>query len=219
MKKIEIQAGLGSLGLVGLLAVSACGTEGPPKRALPTGRLVFKDDFNREQLGDNWRQAGSAYRIEKNELLAQGAKNHPLWLKAKLPRDARIEFSARSMSTAVDIKAELFGDGRSKPVAASYKATSYVLVLGGWNNKLSIIARMDEHGADRVVRRSPKGIPKKQYQFTAVRQGKRLSWYVDGAPFLELEDPNPLADAGHEHFAFNNWRSKVFFDDLCIYEL
>ncbi|MGZ3458496.1 MAG: hypothetical protein ACXU86_08310, partial [Archangium sp.] len=35
---------------------------------------------------------------------------------------------------------EIFGDG-------SDHASGYVLIHGGWNNSLSIIARLDEHGA------------------------------------------------------------------------
>jgi len=66
-------------------------------------------------------------------------KNNPLWLKAKLPQNVAVEFDARSQSPEGDIKVEIFGDG-------SDHASGYVLIHGGWNNSLSIIARRDEHG-------------------------------------------------------------------------
>ena len=119
----------------------------------------------------------------------------------------------------MDIKVEVFGDGKSFAKRASYTATSYVLILGGWNNSRSIIARMDEHGRDRKVREAPRGEVDRTYACNIVRVGGALSWYVDGERFLELEDPEPLRGKGHEHFAFNNWESEVYFDDLVIREL
>ncbi len=196
-----------------------CACSGNKSSPPSGGRLVFEDGFDREALGDAWLDTGGRYRIVDGELRARGAKNKPLWLKQKLPRDARIEFDARSESDAVDIKVEAWGDGRSKATALSYNATSYVIILGGWNNSRSIIARMDEHGDDRKVRTDPKAEKGKKYHFSIVRKGGTLSWYLDSALFLELEDSAPLAGDGHEHFAVNNWASEVFFDNLKIFAL
>lgn len=149
------------VGIVLAVALFGCGSKGESAAGSSPGRLVFKDDFNGAALGSAWLDTGGGYSIVDGELRAQGARNKPLWLKVKMPRDARVEFVARSMSPAVDIKAELWGDGLSKAIQASYNATSYVVILGGWNNSRSIIARMDEHGNDRKVRSSPKGILKK----------------------------------------------------------
>ena len=183
------------------------------------GRLVFEDDFDRKEIGDAWLDTGGGYRIVDGALRIQGAKNKPLWLKHELPRDARVEFTARSESPEVDIKAEFFGDGKSRAERVSYTATSYVVILGGWNNKRSIIARMNEHGDDRFVRESPKGIQGKTYRFAVARKGKSFKWYLNDELFLEMTDTSPLVGSGHDHFAFNNWASEVFFDDLRIFEL
>ena len=72
--------------------------------------------------------------------MSPGVKNNPLWLKAKLPENVAVDFDVRSMSPEGDIKCEIFGDG-------SDHASGYVLIHGGWNNSISIIARLDEHGA------------------------------------------------------------------------
>lgn len=202
-----------------ILLISGCASKGPSDQNLKAGTRVFEDTFERTTIGDNWLDTGGGYRIVDGMLKAKGAKNKPLWLKQKLPTDVRVSFTARSESDAVDIKAEIFGDGKSKATKASYTATSYVVILGGWNNSRSIIARMNEHGDDRKVRETPKGIPGKTYRFDIVRKGNRLSWYLDSEPFLELTDPNPLKGAGHEYFAFNNWASEVYFDDLAVYAL
>ena len=35
-------------------------------------------------------------------------------------------------------------------------------------------------------------------------------------PFLVLEDTRTFAGPGHEYFAFNDWETDVWFDDLVI---
>jgi hypothetical protein len=208
-----------AIAVAAAVAVSCSGKSGD--QAQPSaGRKVFEDRFDRAELGADWLDtSGGRFAIVNGELHVRGARNKPLWLKRKLPRDARIEFTARSESSAVDIKVEAFGDGRSRAKKLSYTATSYVVILGGWNNSRSIIARMDEHGDDRQVRTSPKGVPGRRYRFAIARKGNLLSWLLDGETFLELDDPAPLAGPGHEHFAFNNWETELYFDDLVVYEL
>jgi hypothetical protein len=199
-------------------ALGACGKGAGATPPAGKGRVVFEDRFDRAEIGPEWLDTGGGYTIVNGELRVQGAHNKPLWLKRKLPRDARVELKARSMSPAVDIKVELFGDGASKAIRASYTATSYVLILGGWSNSRSIIARMNEHGDDRKVRTEPRGEQGRSYAFSITRKGGRLEWLVDGEAFLALDDPEPLAGPGHDSFAFNDWESEVYFDDLVVYE-
>jgi hypothetical protein len=145
------------------------------------------------------------------------AYNHPLWLSRKLPRDAEITFTARSDSPAGDLKCEVFGDGRSHArTKGAYTATGYMLIFGGWHNRLTVLARLDEHGADRQERSDLRVEPGRRYRWRIVRKGMRLSWWIDDQPVFELDDPAPPAGPGHEHFGFNNWESDVTFDDLRI---
>lgn len=201
------------------VAFCACGTPGTAAPQGGKGRVVFEDHFDRAEVGPDWLDTGGGYAIVNGELRAGGAHNKPLWLKRKLPRDARVEFKARSMSPAVDIKVEVFGDGASKAIKASYTATSYVVILGGWNNSRSIIARMNEHGDDRKARTEPRAEPGRSYAFSISRKGGRFEWLLDGRPFLELDDEAPLEGPGHDSFAINDWESEVYFDDLVVYEL
>jgi hypothetical protein len=210
--------------LVGMIAAAlfsaACTSEpsAPAKKnvSLPEGKIVLTEKFD-GPIGARFTDTSDgAYAVVDGKLRVKGAYNHPLWLNAKLPGDARIDFTARSESLDVDIKVEVFGDGKSYAKRASYTATSYVLVLGAWHNSRSIIARMNEHGKDRKVRKTPTGEVGRTYAFCVVRRGKALTWYLDGDRFLEFDDPEPLRGAGHESFAFNNWESEVIFDDLVI---
>ncbi|MEO0326051.1 MAG: hypothetical protein AAF447_24090 [Myxococcota bacterium] len=192
--------------------LAACTPQGDPS----IGAEGFRDDFERESLGDLWLNTGGSYRIVDGELMVRGARNKPLWLRRTLPRDVRIEVDVRSESPEGDIKLEVFGDGTSRATTDSYTATSYVVIFGGWNNTTNLIARLDEHGQDRAVgprRRVEKG---QTYRLVIERRGDVIEATVDGERLARLEDDEPLEGRGHDHFAFNDWQAEVYFDNLVI---
>ena len=194
------------------LALAACTPQGDPA----IGPEGFTDDFERDELGDHWHNTGARYRIENGALTIQGARNRPLWLRRKLPRDVRIEFDARSDSPQGDIKVEVFGDGQSRATSTSYTATSYVVIFGGWNHSTNLIARLDEHGADRAIGPPRRVEPGRTYRMRIERKGNRITAWVDDEMLATMEDPKPLEGRGHDHFAFNNWESELTFDNLRI---
>jgi len=173
----------------------------------------FEDRFDRTALGPDYFTTGMHWRIAGGELWAPEAKNNPLWLRMRLPRDVAVEFDARSETTTGDrqgdIKFEIFGDGRNH-------ASGYICVFGGWNNTVSVIARLDEHAADRKERKDRKVEARRTYHMRVERRGQRLRWLVDGQPFLEYDDPRPLAGPGHDRFAFSGWAADLFFDNLRV---
>jgi hypothetical protein len=199
-----------ALALTALLGASGC-TKSNPITA------PFVDDFNRAELGPNYKNTGGPYRIVDGKLNVRGAYNKPLWLTKQLPPDAEIELDAMSKSPDGDIKIELWGDGESFATdKGAYLASSYVFVLGGWKNSVSVLARMDEHGSDRKTSRAIKVTPGKTYHFKIRRKGGQISWSIDGKPFLQLDDDAPLSGPQHAHFGFNNWQADLYFDNLRI---
>ena len=205
------------------LAVAALAALGCKAR-VPTITSPFVDDFERAEPGPDWLDtSGGAYRIADAKLNVTRAYNHPLWLRRKLPRDVVIEFDVMSKSPAGDIKVELYGDGESfDPDKNRYDPTSYVIVLGGWNNSDSIIGRLGEHDdAVKASRTRAPGQPPpvelgRTYHFTITREDGRIDWKLDGTPFLAWTDPAPLSGPGHEFFAVNDWEAEVHFDNLRI---
>lgn len=190
----------------------------------------FTDDFERLELGADWLPLSESWHIDAGRLCARGARNRGAWLLRRLPVDASIEFDAIALSDDGDLKVELWGDGRSGASGLSYSdATSYIAILGGWKNTQHVFARLDEHGEDRIAisvdlaSKDPKSrpvVPHRPYRFRFERrQGNMLTWSVDGVRLIELVDDEPLAGAGHEHFAFNDWTSPVCFDNLSIVPL
>ena len=197
--------------------------------------LPFTDEFeDPATVGKNYWSTGGFWRTVNGELLSPGVKNNPLWLKAKLPQNVVVEFDVKSMSPEGDVKVEIFGNGTDH-------ASGYVLIHGGWNNSISIIARLDEHaptlaalqaqapGKDLVaegiyrsdsrvrVEASPFKVDLgRQYHWRIERRGKVISWFIDGQPFMRFEDPLPLTGKGHDRFAFSSWEAQLYFDNLSV---
>ncbi len=195
-----------------LFAVSACTPQGDPK----IGAEGLTDNFDRAKLGKDWNKTGGSWRIRDGQLRIRGARNRPLWLRRRLPRDARIEFDVRSMSKDGDIKVEVYGDGESKAENDSYTATSYVIIFGGWGNTKNVLARMDEHGDDRVVGPVLPVTMEHTYHMKIERRGDTITAWVDDQELVSMTDPDPLSGPGHDHFGFNNWQSELWFDNLRI---
>lgn len=140
----------------------------------------------------------------------------------------------------MDLKFEIFGDGQ-------HHQSGYVVILAGWDNSKSIIARLNEHGPERqpdetarlvqeaaadpaavaakyadrqeISARYARAEPNRSYHFRFERQGRELRLYIDDELYLSLFDPAPLHGVGHDRFAFNNWASQVSFDNLRIESL
>jgi hypothetical protein len=208
---------------------TAAPDQAAPAAAPPLARIreVFTDSFERAELGPSFSTTSAAWRIEGGRLCGRGARNHPVWLRARIPTNARIEFDASSASPHGDIKAEFWGDGKSAATSVSYtNASSYLTIFGGWQNQFHVLARIDEHAKDRPeIKVDPAASdlrarpvrPHQTYHFKVERSdGKTVRWFVDDIEILSFTDPNPLKGPGHEHFGFNNWEVPLCFDNLKI---
>jgi len=194
----------------------------------PVLAQTFTDGFDRGELGDDWRSTSyGAYFLKAGRLCISKPRNHPLWLKRKLPANVKVEFDATPTSNNADVKVELFGDGCAfDQDGRDYTATAYVFVLGAHNNTEHWLARMFEHGPEAkqtpLVAGGPsiassKLILNTTYHVELARtDAKTVTFKVDGVAIHELADPQPLAGAGHDHFGFNGWDAPSCFDKLTI---
>lgn len=205
-----------------LLQTSACGlfTE-VPRTYSSAGNAtpIFRDDFSAAALGPAWHTTGPGAAIVDGALVLENLHNHPVWLTIPLPDDVRIEFDALAHSDEGDIKVEIAGDGKSYARSASYKASGYVMIFGGWNNAVNALVRRDEHGNDKRSVNAPKVEPGRRYHIVLTRKDGTLTWELDGQELLRYDDPDPLAGPGQQHFAFGGWESRVSFDNLVIASL
>jgi hypothetical protein len=120
-----------------------------------------------------------------------------------------VEFTAWSNSDAVDTKIEIFTDGVRHE-------SGYVIILGGWKNTLTGIARADEHEKNRVMvkRAWEKG---KRYRWLVQRtDGHTVELFIDGEKIAAYDDQDPLVGARNDKLGFTSWESEVYYDDLVI---
>lgn len=191
-----------------------------------TVTLPFFDDYSDPAtVAQRYWSSGGLWRVVDGTLLSPGVKNNPLWLSASLPNDVAVEFDVRSMSPEGDIKVEIFGNGTDH-------ASGYVLIHGGWNNSISIIARLDEHAPAYRGGELPGGFREdtrvrveanpykveigRTYHWRVERRGRVLSWSIDGQPFMTFDDPVPLGGKGHDRFGFSSWEAQLYFDNLRV---
>lgn len=198
----------------------------------PAIEAVFEDKFDRNDLGPDWSPTGPAgsYVVRDNQMCTNQPKNHPIWLRKKLPNNVSIRFQATAMTAQGDIKVEFFGNGCSYDTSGGeYNSTGYVAVLGAHSNTEHWLARLAEHGPDHKIKADllDKGLINESkvqanhaYQFEIRRRdGKTIEFIVDGSAIHEFEDPSPLNGVGHDHFGFDGWIPQVCFDNLVIQKL
>jgi len=203
--------------LVALLLVSAC--EEVPRTYSTRGQdgtVIFRDEFEGGELGPHWRPTSDTAVVEHGVVKLKDVKNRPLWLDVALPENVRIELDVWPQDEEGDVKVELAGDGQSVATSMNYVATGYVLIFGGWNNSLNVIARKNEHGRDRATATEPRVEPGRRYHFAITRSGGELLWEVDGKELLSFDDPAPLRGPGHDRFALSGWEAEAHFDNLVI---
>lgn len=205
-----------------------------------TASVPYAQDFSDPAvIKRDFFTTGGFWREVDGELLAPGVKNNPLWLQAPLPDDVAVEFDVHSEFPEGDVRVEIFGNGVDP-------ASGYVLVHGGWNNSLSVIARKDLNAPsldvlkrrasrngegsgdlvasgvykqDTAVRVEARGTPVqagRRYHWRIERRGSKLKWSIDGEPMLELDDPFPLKGRGNDRLGLSGNESQIFFDNLRV---
>jgi len=213
------------LGLAAAGALTAAGALAACKQTpatLPPITAPWHDDFERADLGPDYNATDpDAYQISGGQLHVHGAYNHPLWLRHAIPRDCAIEFDVKSNSPDGDIKVEAWGDGKHhapSKAKVQYTASGYVFIFGGWANSSSIVAKQSEHGKDVIARQDVKVVIGRTYHMKIVRHDGEFDWFIDDMsdPFLKFLDHSPLDGPANSYFAFSNWESDLWFDNLSV---
>lgn len=184
-----------------------------PVDPLTGGKLVYSEDFEGSGLPSAWSSKSPVWKVAQGKISGARAENEGVWLSQPLPEQVRVTFEVSSASPDGDIKFEIFTDGKTHQ-------SGYVGIFGGWKNSLNIIARLDEHGSDRLVGAEGQSVVKDRvYQMTIVRTDNRVQWWVDGKPFLTYADAAPLRGEGHRYLGFNTWHAPLSYDAVRVYDL
>ena len=164
-------------------------SKGTPADQEPKGgewKLAFSDDFERAELGPNWRVAHGNFRIVKGHLVGRG---YGLFINRKFPRDQRLEYETwvEKGQTPCDLDA-LLSVSRLKKWRGG---DGYLFQFGGWGNTVNAVLK----GKTRVFKGgSPHIVPGKRHRVVCEKSGRRLRWTIDGKLVFEYADPfAPLA--------------------------
>jgi hypothetical protein len=187
-------------------------------------KLIFQENFENPSHLSHYQQAqadqghvAGEWSIKDGRLHGSKIHNAALWISPlSLSGNIRVEFDAWSHDKAGDIKCEIFGDGKTHQ-------SGYIMIAGGWSNRMNIIARQDEHGEDRkqdhrcsqYKHTSCTQVDQKQH-WVIERKDEEISWFIDKKLIMNYKDSDMLQGT---KFAFNNWSAASSFDNLRVYQI
>lgn len=216
-----------------------------PFRPLPEAgvSLPFADDFsNPATVAAHYHSLGGFPRVVNGELLSPGTKNNPLWLKATLPDNVRVEFDAHAPSQDGEIRLELFGNGidhlsgyefvyapwsavgvQGRLPATLVRLDENALTLQRWQEKAraagttSLTAVGFGPNSGVRVEGPPVSIePGRVYRTRVERRGDTLRWWVDGQRLVEFRDPFPLRGPWHDRVGLSSVEGDVYYDNFRV---
>lgn len=169
----------------------------------PDWQLVFSDDFEREELGPDWKAKTDNWEISDGMLV----KQHPgpcgeIVLTRPIRGLQRVEFEAVSSGEPGDLSVTLHGRNhriRSGDELIYVLKSGYFLQFGGRGNAVNQILRMGETVATDKNKQIEKD---KVHHIVAEFDGTRVRMTVDGDVVLEYEENDPLLGGDHEHLTF-----------------
>ncbi|HCN09204.1 MAG TPA: hypothetical protein DIT01_14855 [Lentisphaeria bacterium] len=167
-------------------------------------KLQFSDDFSRTELGENWNDVRGNWTI-KNRMLTADSSAHIVsnW---RFTGDVRLEYEAITDSeNPCDLSGVLsaqFGK----------ESSGYYFGLGGQNNKESfLIAR-----AAVVKRANTRIVPGKRYQVVCQREGKNITFTVDGKVIISYVHDKPIDKPGFDRVGMSVY-APGRFDNVRIF--
>jgi hypothetical protein len=171
-------------------------------------KLAWEDDFNRAEVGDEWFQWMGESKIVDGRLYLWGGCA-TLLTERRFQPDVMLEFIAEADrdKPACDLSAAVAAD--------KCYGWWHILAFGGRSNQVNQIYG----GGASIVDKSPSLLIEygKKYKMTAVKEGTRLTYYVDGVKIIENDDPDPLGGPGFDRVGLITWTG-MYVDDFKVYE-
>jgi hypothetical protein len=211
----------------------------------------YRTDFSKSLL--DWLDpVPQGYSLDYGSLRVAAPKNQVLWLRQRLPDNVEVELDAVALDheerrATGDLKFVLYGDGSQPQLGkrANYENTGYIVVIGGWGNRSSMIAKSteamtkgglrtlhppgrhyDEHSTDvlKDTRDTTCGAelippvvePNRIYRIRIAKAQSQVTIAVDGQPYLTWTDPSGRGPEQRGHFGIVGWQSTYFVDNLTI---
>lgn len=162
--------------------------------------LVFEDDFERDEIGENYDvlRADQA-RIEDGQLLLVG-HGAQILIDRPLAMDHRLEFDSMAWPERA-------------PCDLSVKMNeAYLLGFGAQDNRANHIwGFVTDHDPPFLIE------PGKRYHMVAQREGKRISYEVNGTLILEATISDIRGGASYDRSGFITYAG-MLVDNVKVYE-
>ena len=189
------QLALAVMAVVGLLGGCTCPTR-RGAQAAGGWTLQFSDDFNRDELGEDWEAVAGDWRLQDGQLLGGqvGKSGENTVICARLfPGSQRVEFDAVTVDPQPCDLSGLLGVNRGG------LTTGYFFGFGSDNNrgsKLLIESKRDVERYDAVI------VPGQLHHVVCEREGNVLRHIIDGKVAVSYTDDPPLKGNAHEMIGF-----------------
>ena len=171
-----------------------------------TWQLVFEDDFERAEVGDDWG-VGPAASIQDGQLRLEGVVQ-ALITRSFAP-DVRLEFEAESLPGVkpCDLSAVL---------SCSHDfLRGYLFGFGSQGNRVNHLrgpgVRLADSDPPFLIEAG------KRYHLVAVKEGKHLTYTVNGHTILDTYTDDPVGGAGFDKVGLLTWTG-MLVDNVRVYE-
>lgn len=178
--------------------------------ASETWILEFRDDFQREELGNDWVSNDAA--IRGGRMLVGRERPACAKIVRSFPGDVRIEFDAQAYESRppCDLSVTLAA-GRLRKMSFNY-----LLAFGGVYNTVNKLTggRALTGTYDKAPTRLIE--PGRVYHMLATKEGTRLSLLVDGEPLLEGIDGQIMGGPAFDAVGLVTWNG-MYVDNVRVY--
>mgnify|MGYP001558485329 CR=1 FL=1 len=175
----------------------------------PLGECLFEDDFSAGQ--DKWQAIGGTVQIEDGALCIKGGKEgdpFPVVLIKQQFDEPRL---------AVEFRAEAQGPS---PGDVGINLGGYLVSLGGWNNARTVLFKLVGGQIKELASQNVGAQAGRTYHCLLIRDGGRLSYFLDGKPLLRAVDPEPVTgDEARKVLALTYFGRHVHFKNVLVHKL
>lgn len=176
-----------------------------------TWRLVFQDDFERAEPGDQWTAVAGDLRVADGALEIKSPGVGRAMPKGSYPADVRVIYTAWTPAGVdrCDLTTILNTDDRAS-------SSGYFVGYGSWMDSVNHIQKDSDQDLDKSTDYLI-GQNDRKHAIEAVKDGGHIYLNVDGHRILNAHDPDPCGGEGEDHIAFYTWNSAMRIDNLRIY--
>jgi len=177
-------------------------------------RLAFEDSFDRSEPGEQWDFVLGQGKIVDGRMHVAATRDCVVaMVNRDFADDVRLEFDAETdpKMPPCDIACGLGG--------SNFISYGYLLQFGARGNQANQLHTSIARGMPFQLDEKPPFVIEygKTYKCVAEKEGRRVSYTVDGTKLLEVTDPDVLGGPGFGRVCLITW-SGMYVDNVNVYE-